>query len=66
MIQSKIKQHEKINQFYPHSVNTIRLLTINNNGNVKALSAIMKFGINNRTTDNGGIMVKINMGRDTW
>src|SRR5699024_10458223 len=47
LIQSKIKQHEKINQFYAHSVNTIRLLTINNNGIVKALSAFMKFSINN-------------------
>lgn len=64
IIQEKIIQHTKLNSLYPASVNTIRFLTVNDNGSVKIISAIMRIGANGSSTDNwasGGIIIKINM-----
>ena len=54
-----IRQHPVMMSLNPHSVNTIRLVTLMVDGNVKALAAVLRMGLDsNSITDNvcgGGI-----------
>ncbi|SHI35761.1 sugar-transfer associated ATP-grasp domain-containing protein [Aquimarina spongiae] len=63
--QEVIIQHEKINELYPHSVNTIRFDTyLDNKGEVHILSGYMRFGRGGSVLDNssgGGFWVSIDM-----
>lgn len=57
-IQEVLKQHECLNRIYPHSVNTIRIMTFNWHGEIYVLSAILRMGINGCRVDNmvsGGV-----------
>jgi hypothetical protein len=64
LLQERVLQHPRMNELYPHSVNTIRLITFNNNGDVKPFVAAQKIGTNGRSIDNwgaGGVAVGIDL-----
>lgn len=63
VIQKCIKQHESLAALNSSSVNTVRVLTLVRNGEVHALSSVLRIGINGSRVDNcssGGIVVGIN------
>ena len=58
VIQEVLKQHECLDKIYPHSVNTIRIMTFNWHGEVYVLSALLRMGVNGNRVDNmvsGGV-----------
>ncbi len=58
IIQESLKQHECMNKIYPHSVNTMRIMTLNFHGKVSVLSSVLRMGVNGNRVDNmvsGGI-----------
>lgn len=55
VIQSIIKQHEEINRIYPHSVNSIRIVTCNFEGTTSVLSAVIRMGVNGNKLDNASL-----------
>jgi hypothetical protein len=62
--QEKVAQHEDVSRLHAASVNTMRILTFNNNGKIKLFSAALRIGTNNRSVDNwgaGGIAVPIDL-----
>jgi len=64
LIQDRIEQSAEINKIYDKSVNTIRLVTMNNDGEIFPAFGIMRFGTNNSRIDNwdkGGIACKIDL-----
>lgn len=52
IIQEIVIQHELLSKIYPHSVNTLRLVTINNQNNIILASATYRFGTRGSNTDN--------------
>lgn len=63
VLQDRIRQHRTMESLHPASVNTIRLITFNNEGNVELFSAAQRIGTKDRGLDNwtaGGILVGIN------
>ncbi len=63
LIQEKIIQHKDMSELYPHSVNTLRIITCcDNKGEYHALSAVLRVGANGNTVDNwaaGGLVIGI-------
>jgi len=62
IIQEGITQHPEISAIYPESVNTIRIITENKNGDVQVVCAMMRIGRGKHEIDNasaGGIFLKI-------
>ena len=62
VVQSIIRQHEEINKIYPHSVNSIRIVTCNYEGSTSVLSAVIRMGENGNKLDNaskGGLFCGI-------
>ena len=62
VIQSVIQQHEEINKIYPHSVNSIRIVTCNYEGETTVLSAVIRMGVDGNKLDNaskGGLFCGI-------
>ena len=58
IIQESLVQHKKLNEIYPHSVNTIRIMTFNFDGEIYTLSALLRMGVNGNRVDNmvsGGV-----------
>lgn len=58
VIQEVFKQHECLNRIYPHSVNTIRIMTLNWHGEIYVLSSLLRMGVNGNRVDNmvsGGV-----------
>lgn len=64
VLQNRLSQHEILNNIYPESINTMRLITCRkNDGTVSSLPAVLRFGANGNTVDNwaaGGLIVGIN------
>ena len=63
IIQERIFQHPRLNDLYPHSVNTVRLVTARSTKQIIVLSAVLRTGANGSTYDNwsaGGIVLGIN------
>jgi hypothetical protein len=63
IIQEGVIQRSDINKIYPGSVNTLRVMTLNLDGNVSISAATLKMGRNGSFVDNasaGGISLKIN------
>jgi len=63
LIEDCVQQHESMNQINPSSVNTIRIVTVQNHGKVDIISAIIRIGVNNHV-DNfaaGGIAAPIDI-----
>lgn len=52
IIQNKLGQCEELEEFHPASLNTFRVITLRLNGDIKYLSCIVKFGVNNNPVDN--------------
>ena len=64
LLQDRIVQHPEMSRLHPHSVNTIRMITFNNNGKVEVFSAALRIGTKGRSVDNwasGGIVVGIDL-----
>ena len=62
IVQEVIKQHPALAKINPSSVNTIRVMTMFRDGNVKALSSVLRMGIDGSRVDNcssGGIVCGI-------
>ncbi|MBR2954350.1 MAG: hypothetical protein IKC45_08220 [Clostridia bacterium] len=58
VIQEVLKQHECLNEIYPYSVNTIRIMTFNWHGKIHVLSPLLRMGVNGKRVDNmvsGGV-----------
>lgn len=63
LAQEIISQHESISAIHPHSVNTVRSISLLLNNKVVILSSVLRMGINESSVDNqssGGISVGIN------
>lgn len=52
LIEEVVKQHEKLNELYPYSVNTYRIMTIKTDNNVDVISAYVRIGNNGAVVDN--------------
>jgi hypothetical protein len=58
LIQNKLDQYEPFQQIYPHSLNTIRMLSFRFGGKIHILSSILRMGNHGKFVDNessGGI-----------
>lgn len=58
LIQEKLEQHEVLNNVYPYSLNTIRLISLKYHGRIHILSTVTRFGNKGSQIDNqstGGI-----------
>ena len=64
LIEEVVIQCKKMNDLYPHSINTVRIITVNRyDGKVKVVAAYQRIGNNGRIVDNyngGGMVVPIN------
>lgn len=64
IVQEGVTQHPELNQIYPHSLNTFRIVTeIKNNFSVNILFSLLRVGRGGNQVDNassGGIYIKIN------
>ena len=62
--ETTIAQHDILNSFYPHSLNTIRAITyLDAHQNVHLLGTLLRMGVDNMVIDNfdaGGVSVMIN------
>lgn len=61
--QNVVVQHSELSRLNPSSVNTVRIMTLLFQGQVHALSSVLRMGINGSKTDNassGGIVCGIN------
>ena len=64
LLQERLIQHPEMARLHPHSLNTIRIVTFNNGGNVELFFAAVRVGTNNRNVDNwnaGGIAIAVDM-----
>lgn len=64
LMQERLIQHPRMSELHPHSVNTIRLNTFNNDGKVEVLCASLRMGTKGKNVDNwasGGIVIGIDM-----
>ena len=62
LIQMKVIQHREINRLHADSVNTMRIVSVNNNGVVNLFSSFFRVGVNGSNVDNtscGGLVVNI-------
>lgn len=53
VIQEVITQHHSIGKVHPHSLNSIRILTLTLDNDVRVLSTIVRMGANGANVDNG-------------
>ncbi len=66
--QERVTQHHEMARLHPPSINTIRLLTFNNHGNIELFCGAMRIGTKGRPVDNwgaGGIAVGIDIATGT-
>ncbi len=64
LIQERVQQHSKMSELHPNSINTIRLITFNNDDQVQVFSAALRMGTKGRSLDNwtaGGILVGVDL-----
>lgn len=64
LLQERLTQHADMARLHPESINTIRLVTFNNDGNVELFFAAVRMGTSGRNVDNwnaGGIAVAVDM-----
>lgn len=58
VVQEVIKQHRDMSEIYPYAVNTVRIMTLNFEGDIYTLSALLRMGVNGNRVDNmvsGGV-----------
>lgn len=51
LLEESVKQHDEVSEFYPHSVNTVRVVVVQEEGSSRVLSAGFRFGYGS-ITDN--------------
>lgn len=64
LVEELAVQHKQMSKIHPASVNTIRVITINNGKSIKILAAIFRIGNNNSVVDNlgsGGMSTYVNV-----
>lgn len=64
VIEEYVIQHSDISKIYPHSVNTLRIATINHNGKLSVVYAFIRIGNNGSCVDNinaGGMCAPIDI-----
>ena len=64
LLQQRIQQHPEMSRLHPPSINAIRLVTFNNEGNVQVFWAALKIGARGNRVDNvacGGLAVRIDL-----
>jgi hypothetical protein len=62
VVQEGIIQDDELNAIYPHSINTLRVVTQNKNNSVRLAAVVLRIGRNGSFVDNsaqGGISVEI-------
>jgi len=55
IVQEIVEQHECLSSIHKHSLNTLRIISLIINGEVKILSSILRMGVNNNRVDNGNM-----------
>lgn len=68
LLQELVAQHVDLARLHPESVNTLRILTFNNDGNIELFSASLRVGTQHRSVDNwgaGGIAIGIDLDSGT-
>lgn len=61
-LEELIVQHSAVSAVYPHAINTVRTVTINDNGNVHVICTYFRIGNNGRHVDNfnsGGMVAPV-------
>lgn len=65
ILQERIpNQHPRLNELYPHAINTIRLVTVISDEGIETLGAVLRVGVDDSRVDNwsaGGIMIPIDL-----
>ncbi len=66
LVQKKVEQHPDLNRIYPHSINTIRLVTIldRKRNEIIPFSAVLRVGANGNIVDNwaaGGLAIGVDI-----
>lgn len=62
IIQEELEQHAVLSAVYPHSINTLRVLTLRLDGAIHLLSTLARFGNNGMSVDNqatGGLSCSV-------
>lgn len=59
VIQERVKNHKSIANVYPHSINSLRVITFICNNQIQVAPLSMRFGINGRVVDNAGIFIAV-------
>ena len=68
LLQERVMQHPDLDKLFPRALNTMRIVTFNNNGQTEVFNAAMKIGTGQSNVDNwryGGIAVGINLDSGT-
>ena len=63
MLEEVIEQDPRMAKFHPQSVNTIRLVTINENRNVEIVQACVRIGMGDSIVDNGCLSSAVDIER---
>ncbi len=65
VFEEALVQHALLSSIYPHSVNTLRFITLTHrDGTIEVVSALLRLGANGSCTDNasaGGLFVKVEL-----
>lgn len=64
LLQERLQQHQALDQLFPRALNTVRIVTFNNNGKTEVFNAVMRIGTGESNVDNwnsGGIAVGIDL-----
>jgi hypothetical protein len=62
--QQRVTQHPVMSRLHPESVNTLRIVTFNVNGNIEVFCGVLRTGVNGSPVDNwgaGGISIPIDI-----
>jgi len=61
IFQETTQQHEKLNQIYSGSINTVRINSYREGDNVKMVSGLMRFGTDGSLVDNGNFFISVDV-----
>ena len=65
ILQERIpNQHARLNEIFPHAINTIRLVTVISDQEIETLGAVLRVGVDDSRVDNwsaGGIMIPVDL-----
>lgn len=61
IVQHRVINHNSIAQIYPHSVNTLRVITFVTKDGIQVAPLCMRIGVAGRVVDNAGIFIGVSM-----